>query len=658
MAQEFLKVSITLDTGEVKTGLLAIEKQAKEVSEKSGSDLKSGFDRAAIGVTGINQALELADKAMTAVLNTGRKLFEQVLKGEEIDAIGKRFEILASSAGQIPQSLVLGIKSAIDGTVDMEDALKLASEAVVRLGQNSDKIPQIFELAKKSALVFGGTTEEAFTKISTAIASGQLRSLKSIGIIIDAKKAQDDYAKSIGTTADVLTEEQISLSAFNAIIEKSGERLKDVKGSLTPVAEEFKRFKVQLGEAFDAIAIGFNSVFGDTVKAALSGFGTALKTVASELNQTFNSSLTETDKKVNTLQLSLQTLQAQLKQEQVGTQPYQKLESEIDRLQGKLDGILERQNKVNQLKINTQAQAVEQTPIDSQISDEAKAKRLASEAEINNQILSLQSQSIQDQLKNADSLNLSLLDKKNLYLEQITLETETLNSRIAEIDLKYANQGLSVQESANNLKLQEETNYKNKIKNLNDSFNKESEKSTKAIADKLGEIGKQAALVLGNRVGNAFQDMGKAFASGENGIKAFVKSFKLGLADMASSIGDTLIATGIGWLFLIGTPQQAAAPALIGAGLGLKLLAGLLGGSSASNATPVTSTDTSSGSSSSSSASTSLASQDQLKAPDTRVVVNIQGSIYDSADTGSRIVDLINSSFDKTGSVITRGAVA
>lgn len=655
MAQEFLKVSITLDTGDVKSGLLAIEKQAKEVSEKSGSDLKSGFDRAALGVTGINQALELADKAMTAVINTGRKLFEQVLKGEEIDAIGKRFEILASSAGQIPQSLVLGIESAIDGTVDMEDALKLASEAVVKLGQNSDKIPQIFDIAKKSALVFGGTTEESFDKIAAAIATGQTRQLKSIGIIVDAKKAQDEYAKSIGTTADVLTEEQRSLAAFNAILDKSNEKFKGVSGSLTPVAEEFKRFKVQLGEVFDSIAIGFNSVFGDTVKAALSGFGTALKTVASELNQTFNSSLTDTDKKVNNLQASLQSLNLLLKLEQVGTQPYQKLESEIERLQGKLDGLLERQNKVNQLKINTQAQAIDQAPVGSQISDEARSKRLASEAEINNQILSLQSQSIQDQLKNADSLNLSLLDKKNLYLEQISLETETLNYRIAEIDLKYANQGLAVQEAANALKVQEENKYRQKIAAISEASNKLEQSKLQSFSQIMANVGKQAQDIFAKGIGNAFENVGKALSKGESAWVAFRESFKKVLADIASATGDVFIGQGIGYLF---AGNVAAGAGLIAAGAGLKVLAGLLGGSSSSNATQTTDAGAASGSSSPSSASTSLASQDQLKAPDTRVVVNIQGSIYDSADTGSRIVDLINSSFDKTGSVITRGAVA
>lgn len=655
MATEFLNVKITLDTGEVKSGLVAIEKQAKEVSESSGSDLKGGFDRAAIGVIGINQALELADKAMNAVLNTGRKLFEQVLKGEEESAIVKRFEILANGAGQIPQSLVLGIKSAIDGTVDMEDALRLASEAVVRLGQNSDKIPQIFEIAKKSALVFGGTTEEAFTKISTAIASGQLRSLKSIGIIIDAKKAQDEYAKSIGTTADVLTEEQRSLAAFNEIIAKSGDRLKDVKGSLTPVAEEFKRFKVQLGEVFDAIAIGFNSVFGDTVKSALSGFGTALKTVANELNQTFNSSITDTDKKVNTLQSSLQSLNAQLKLETEGTAPYQKLNAEIEKLQGRLDGILERQNKVNQLNINTQAQSADNTPIDSQISDEARAKRLASETEINNQILSLQSQSIQDQLKNADLLNLSLLDKKNLYLEQISLETETLNSRIADIDFKYANQGLAVQEAANNLKIQEEARYRSRISAISEQSNKLEQSKLKNFSQIMADVGAQAQNTFARGIGNAFESVGKALAKGESAWVAFREGFKKVLADIASATGDVFIGQGIGYLF---AGNVAAGAGLIAAGASLKVLAGLLGGSAASNATPTTNADAASGSSSASAASSSLTTQDQVRQPDTRVVVNIQGSIYDSADTGSRIVELINSSFDKTGSVITRGAVA
>ena len=54
---------------------------------------------------------------------------------------------------------------------------------------------------------------------------------------------------------------------------------------------------------------------------------------------------------------------------------------------------------------------------------------------------------------------------------------------------------------------------------------------------------------------------------------------------------------------------------------------------------------------------TDLTPQDQLtrQEPNTQVQVVVQGSIYDSDETGSRIVDLINTAFDKKG-VVIKGA--
>jgi hypothetical protein len=58
------------------------------------------------------------------------------------------------------------------------------------------------------------------------------------------------------------------------------------------------------------------------------------------------------------------------------------------------------------------------------------------------------------------------------------------------------------------------------------------------------------------------------------------------------------------------------------------------------------------------SAGSSFGASEERARPDTQVQVVIQGSIYDSDETGSRILDLINKNFDKTGQTIAKGAIA
>lgn len=657
MAKEFLEVSVTLDTGEVKKGLLAIEKQAKETSDSSGGELSGGFNKAALAVTGINQALELANKAFQAVVKTGETLFNQVLKGEEIDAIGRRFEILADTAGQYPNKLIEGIERAVDGTVDMEDALNLASESLVKLGNNGDKIPQIFELSKKAALVFGGTTEQAFEKLSTAIATGQTRQLRSLGLLIDANKAQSEYAKSIGLTSDVLTEEQRALATFNAVLDASNKKFAGISGSLTPVAESFKQFKVQLGEVFDSIALAFNNLFGGVVKRTLDAATVLFKNTAESLKQSFSEPVKGISSDIQTLENRLNTLNRQLNNS-TDANTFTKLQSQIAATEEKLNEFYQRKAKLDQIEAARAANADQapQQSIGSQLSPEAIQKRLQSEQELNNQTLALQQQNIQAQLNNADFLGLSLIDKKNLYLQQITLETEIFNQKIAEIDERYANQGLAVQQAADNLKLEQRRAYEQKILQIQEKSQKDQEEKLKNLKEIWQQSKKDAKSIFIDGIGNAFEGMGKALAKGENAWIAFKDGFKKILADIASATGDVFIGQGIGYL---AAGNIASGLGLIAAGASLKVLAGFLGGSTSSNATPVTNVDNASSTSSSlGSTGTSLASSSDRREPETKVTINVQGSYFDTAEAATRMIDLMNEQFDTTGRVLFNGATA
>jgi TP901 family phage tail tape measure protein len=81
---------------------------------------------------------------------------------------------------------------------------------------------------------------------------------------------------------------------------------------------------------------------------------------------------------------------------------------------------------------------------------------------------------------------------------------------------------------------------------------------------------------LTNGIGRAFQNVGKALASGENAFTAFADGLKSILGDIASSMGDVYIKWGVA---NIASQNYGVGGAQIAAGAGLKLLSGVLGAS-------------------------------------------------------------------------------
>ena len=130
----------------VKANTKPAEQDIQDFSKTSAMSMGS----LTAGVIGLNQGLELATKAVKAVMAA----IDFAKMGEEINAINTRFKILAEQAGSIPDQLAAGIENAVKGTVDMEDALSAASRAMIKLETGSQKLPELFDIAKHTYFAY------------------------------------------------------------------------------------------------------------------------------------------------------------------------------------------------------------------------------------------------------------------------------------------------------------------------------------------------------------------------------------------------------------------------------------------------------------------------------------------------------------------------
>jgi hypothetical protein len=256
LADQKIELEIVLDDGSIKRAFGTIRKEADDTAPK----VNNAF--AVNGLADFTAGLYLASKALAIVKGAAIELIDTVLSGEKIDAINKRFQILSEQQLLNADALSAAIAASVEGTVDMEDALESTSNSLINLQTGLNQIPKLFEIARKSASVFGGDTVSNFEAIQQSIISGNTRQLKTIGIFIDSAKAVSDYEKSIGAAKDGLTEAGRQQAILNQVLKVSEESFKNITTSISPVDEALKKFNVSFGEVGDTIANVTNKAFG------------------------------------------------------------------------------------------------------------------------------------------------------------------------------------------------------------------------------------------------------------------------------------------------------------------------------------------------------------------------------------------------------------
>ena len=226
-----LVLEIVLDDGSIQRGFAKVKSSGEDAAKGIGSRFTDAFSNIQTP-TDILSGIFLIKKSLDIVADAAKKAFEFVLEGEKIKAVSAQFNLLAESAGVAGEVIKSQLEDASGGLADMNDLLKAASEGFVKFGDNANKLPQILSLARQITAVFGGDLVQNFENLNNAISSGSSRALKAVGIYIDTDKVVKEYAKTVGITVNLLTQEERQQAILNATLEQGRAKYADVNLSL------------------------------------------------------------------------------------------------------------------------------------------------------------------------------------------------------------------------------------------------------------------------------------------------------------------------------------------------------------------------------------------------------------------------------------------
>jgi len=649
MANEKIEVSIVLDDGSIASGFANIEAKAKDSGKKVGDSFQSGATKGLDGFTGgkasavmdvLTSKAALASAAIATIGFALKAAFDGALIGEKINALNSQFDSLAAREGLVGSKLKEGLELAADGLIDTEDLLQGANSAITVLGQSASRLPELLTTATQATALLGGTAKDRFEDLIRAVETGNQKLLQNNKIFVDVNKVYKDYADSLGISRDRLTKTQEQAALLDAVLENSKKTFKGVTNEVTPLANAMTRLKVASGEFFDGLSIASNKNFGGIFKSIADSFTGIVKGITpaqrgvSELNQEIEGLRKRLDslagQKANLFNLFtaggnpdvIASINVRIKENLALIDELAKKEKGLEA--SRQEALARKKKEEEDLKIQKAAEAeardlaVTSATIPNRSAELASKENTAAieangnpfaEDPVERAERKAEALKIINDQQNASlaAANKQFADSEQFSKEQretvLTSITAAGAAKRIEIDRKAAAQSAAIERN----KLTFAAGLLGQLATIQDSGSREA-----------FEIGKAAALSQATI----------------NGYLAVTEAFKLGFPAALFAVPIAIATSAINIQKIAqtqygqagGSPASSVDPgAFTGGGIGATPTGGLV-----TDGNPLT-------------------TPTELIKPTTTIEVNIQGDVLDSDQTGLRIVDLLNSAFDKQG---------
>ena len=666
MADNKEVLGLDLDVTDFKEGISAAKEGLSSLTE--GTNLGKLGELISAGAAGLT-AVGVAALALKVT-------FDEVFEGDKIKRTNALFENLAQSFGLAGRELEEGIVKSAKGMADTTEILNAANRSMIGLGQNATMLPQIMEVARKATQAFGGDLTERFESISRAITSGNVRMLKANGIFIDGQKAMRDYAVSIGAAVSELNESGRQQAVFNAVMEYSHKNMAALKGSVDDSTKAWSKFKIEVKEAADVIALAFNKIFGPTVRSMISGFSGLLHDVSNQLKSTFGEGAEKAAADIEILEAKIKSTKVLIAQMQNGPAAILNkaaIEAETKSLEA-LEKELRKQNALNdEISRKKSSQAVQAAAQNEKLGKSEKERNIdaikAAENRIKlaDEILKIQEKDAAESIKLAKSeagLKVSQIERVKLAEQRAALEIQKINQQVARGELaagKLAEQKKkAIEQDLHMQKMkfmkEEKAEHKAMLQNeLDDSksfwdgFANAAKVSTSQAKEDMKDFGKQGKATfdtIKSHSVSAFEEMGKAVVDSSKSASEIMRDMFLGaLADIAIQKGEVLLAESVYPPNPIGL---AAGAGLIALGGAIKAMAG--GGASSSGTASAGGGGGGGSYGGVSSAADAAATPQQVQGPAAgSLTVNIQGDYLNTQETQRTLLQAVRDATDQTG---------
>lgn len=175
----------------------------------------------------------------------------------------------ANNTVQLFDRLGLSVEDLQDATGNTVPKVELMQAAVSGLagatGSWRDSLiqstPELLWMADSLSMINPelGSATDLYKQFTTAIKTGRTAVFERLNLDIDATKAQEEYARSLGITADNLTESQKRQALLNAVLREGVPAVEAMTKGINDHADGYDKLKTVAGDAFSSISQGIDN---------------------------------------------------------------------------------------------------------------------------------------------------------------------------------------------------------------------------------------------------------------------------------------------------------------------------------------------------------------------------------------------------------------
>ena len=244
----------TVSTKKLKDALDGVDKSQKSVGESARTTdrrLKGVSQQSANGTKnfskmaqGIGGTLVPAYAVLASNLFAVSAAFEFLKNAAQVEQLEKAQVAFAQNTGVALGSITTSLRNASNGLLGFREAAEAAAIGTAK-GFSSKQLNDLADGAQRASVALGRNFTDSFDRLVRGISKAEPELLDELGITLRLEKATNDYAASLGITADALTDVQRS----QAVLVATQKQLDEFFGNVPAGQNAF----VKLSKTFEDI---------------------------------------------------------------------------------------------------------------------------------------------------------------------------------------------------------------------------------------------------------------------------------------------------------------------------------------------------------------------------------------------------------------------
>lgn len=218
----------------------------------------TGLTKGRDSFTEFNQAVESTQKVVRAVSGIFEAFGQIVGRGQNVSEVASAFENLSQKAGVDAEQSLQKLSAAAGGLISNLDLMRASNEALLA-GLTPEMFEKVAGAADQLGDAVGVGTKKAMDDLTTAMNTGVTKGLeRTYGLVIDNKKALEDYAKEHGVAVNALTELGQREANRIAILKALEDQQKSTGQAVETVGDQFQKIGVIVDNLVDSFAQWLN----------------------------------------------------------------------------------------------------------------------------------------------------------------------------------------------------------------------------------------------------------------------------------------------------------------------------------------------------------------------------------------------------------------